>query len=155
MNRISADIGVEDLSFYYEEMVRANLVELEVETPKGKIVLKRCREESSVPAAAPAAVHHSAPRRKADPAPKAEAAHSHKVIASPIMGVFYRSSSPSSPPFVQDGGTVASGATLCIIEAMKVMNEIKADHGYRIVKILSENGKPVTKGQPLFHVEPL
>lgn len=149
MNRISADIGVEDISFYYEEMVRSNLVELEVETPKGKIVLRRCQTEAPVLPAAP--VHH-VHKRKSDPE---SVAQDYKVIASPIMGVFYRSSSPSSPALVQEGSTVAAGTTLCIIEAMKVMNEIKAEQGGKIVKILGENGKPVTKGQALFHIQPL
>ncbi len=70
------------------------------------------------------------------------------------MGVFYRSSSPQSPPLAKEGDVVAQGATLCIIEAMKVMNEIKSETRCKVVKILVENGKPVTKGQDLFHVEP-
>ncbi|MDI6757323.1 MAG: acetyl-CoA carboxylase biotin carboxyl carrier protein, partial [Endomicrobiia bacterium] len=76
-----------------------------------------------------------------------------KSIASPINGVFYRSSSPKSSPFVSEGDTVEPGKTLCVIEAMKVMNEIKADSRARILKILVENGVSVNQGQPIFIVD--
>ncbi len=74
-------------------------------------------------------------------------------ITSPINGVFYRASSPKSPPFVSEGDVVETGKTLCIIEAMKVMNEIKADSRMKILKILVENGKSVTQGEQIFIVE--
>lgn len=76
-------------------------------------------------------------------------------LQSPLAGIFYLSSSPARPPFVQEGDTVAVGMTMCIVEAMKVMNEIKADQRCRVVKILIENGKPVHAGQPLFLLQPL
>lgn len=76
-------------------------------------------------------------------------------ITSPITGVFYRSPSPSSPMFVKEGDVVDVGKTLCIIEAMKVMNEIKATEKVKILKILVENGSPITTGQSLFSVEKL
>lgn len=74
------------------------------------------------------------------------------VIASPMVGTFYRSSSPDSPPFVQIGSEVQSETVVCILEAMKVMNEIKAGCGGRIAEILVENNAPVEFGQPLFRV---
>ena len=77
------------------------------------------------------------------------------TITSPITGVFYRSPSPSSPMFVKEGDVVDVGKTLCIIEAMKVMNEIKATEKVKILKILVENGSPITSGQSLFSVEKL
>ncbi len=77
------------------------------------------------------------------------------TIKSPITGVFYRSPSPTSPMFVNEGDVVDSGKTLCIIEAMKVMNEIKASEKVKIVKILIENGQPVNAQQALFAVEKL
>ncbi|GHT50743.1 acetyl-CoA carboxylase biotin carboxyl carrier protein subunit [Endomicrobiia bacterium] len=76
-----------------------------------------------------------------------------KTIKSPITGVFYKSPSPSAPMFVNEGDVVEIGETLCIIEAMKVMNEIKATFKAKIVKILHENGKSVNSGQDLFEVE--
>ena len=77
------------------------------------------------------------------------------TITSPITGVFYRSPSPSSPMFVKEGDVVDIGKTLCIIEAMKVMNEVKATEKIKILKILVENGNPITAGQNLFSVEKL
>ena len=81
------------------------------------------------------------------PAPAGEA------ITSPLAGVFYRASSPSTPPFSKEGDTVEVGQTLCIVEAMKVMNEIKAEKRCKILKIGAENSRPVTAGQPLFWIE--
>ena len=75
-------------------------------------------------------------------------------ICSPMVGTFYRSPSPDSAPFVQVGDEVEPGQTLCIIEAMKLMNEIEAEQRGRIAKVLAENGQPVEFGQPLFLLEP-
>lgn len=76
-----------------------------------------------------------------------------ETIKTPIAGVFYKSPSPSSPVFVNEGDIVDIGKTICIIEAMKVMNEIKATFKAKILKVLVENGKPVNSGQDLFKVE--
>jgi len=73
-------------------------------------------------------------------------------VTSPFVGTFYRSPSPDAPPFVDIGSTVREGQTLCIIEAMKLMNEIEADVSGTIVEMLAENGKPVEFGQKLFRV---
>ena len=72
------------------------------------------------------------------------------IVKSPMVGTFYRSSSPDASPFVEVGATVAVGDTLCIIEAMKLLNEIESDHAGIIKKILVENGQPVEYGEPLF-----
>jgi acetyl-CoA carboxylase biotin carboxyl carrier protein len=72
------------------------------------------------------------------------------VVKSPMVGTFYRSATPGSSPFVEVGDTVEEGATLCIVEAMKLMNEIEADKSGVIKAILTENGQPVEFGQPLF-----
>jgi acetyl-CoA carboxylase biotin carboxyl carrier protein len=72
---------------------------------------------------------------------------------SPMVGMFYRSSKPSEPPFVSEGDSVEKGQVLCIIEAMKVMNEIKSERKGKVVKILAENGHPVEYGQHLFVIE--
>ncbi|OEG69875.1 hypothetical protein ATZ36_00395 [Candidatus Endomicrobiellum trichonymphae] len=76
-----------------------------------------------------------------------------ETIKTPIAGVFYRSPSPSSPVFINEGDIVDIGKTVCIIEAMKVMNEIKTTFKAKILKVLAENGKPVSSGQDLFEVE--
>ena len=91
------------------------------------------------PAAAPVA---SAPAAPAEP--------TGHVVKSPMVGTFYRSSAPGAPAFVEVGSTVKEGDTLCIIEAMKLLNEIDADISGTVTKILVENGQPVEFGQPLF-----
>jgi acetyl-CoA carboxylase biotin carboxyl carrier protein len=72
-----------------------------------------------------------------------------------MIGTFYRSSSPDKPSFVNVGDEIKPGSVLCIIEAMKLFNEIESEHSGRIVKILSENAKPVEYDQPLFLIEPI
>ena len=74
------------------------------------------------------------------------------IIKSPIVGTFYEAASPGSPAFVKEGDNVAVGQVLCIVEAMKLMNEIESDATGQIVKILVSNGQPVEYGQPLFKV---
>ncbi|OGS21410.1 MAG: hypothetical protein A2252_05390 [Elusimicrobia bacterium RIFOXYA2_FULL_39_19] len=76
-----------------------------------------------------------------------------KTIKSPINGMFYRSPSPTSAPYVKEGDTVDANATMCIIEAMKVMNEIKAEKRVKIVRIMVENGKPVNANQDIFAIQ--
>jgi len=76
-----------------------------------------------------------------------------KLIESPMVGTFYRAASPDSAPFVEEGGSVRKGQPLCIIEAMKMMNEIEAPAAGRVVKILCENGQPIQYGQPLLILE--
>jgi acetyl-CoA carboxylase biotin carboxyl carrier protein len=75
------------------------------------------------------------------------------TLKSPMVGTFYRSPSPGTPPFVEIGQTVAKGQTLCIIEAMKLLNEIESDAAGVVKAILTENGQPVEYGQPLFKIE--
>lgn len=76
-----------------------------------------------------------------------------EIVTAPIVGTFYRSPSPDSPPFVEEGSVVKAGATICIIEAMKVMNELEADFDMEIVNILVENGSMVEYGAPLLEVK--
>ena len=75
------------------------------------------------------------------------------TLKSPMVGTFYRAPSPGAPPFVEIGQSVSKGQTLCIIEAMKLLNEIESDHSGTIKAILVENGQPVEYGQPLFLIE--
>lgn len=104
--------------------------------------------------AAPVAVAVPPPAAAAAaPAPAAAAPDKSKIIESPIVGTFYRSSTPGSDAFVKVGSKVEADQTVCIIEAMKVMNEIKAEKSGVIKEILVENGEPVEFGQPLFVLE--
>ena len=97
-------------------------------------------ERALAPAAAPAAT---------------PAAVNQITVTSPIVGTFYRSSSPDKPAYVAVGDVVKNGQVLCIIEAMKLMNEIESESAGKVVQILVENGQPVEYGQPLFVIEPL
>ena len=83
----------------------------------------------------------------------AEPVTSGHTVKSPMVGTFYRSASPGAKPFVEIGGEVKEGEPICIIEAMKIMNEIEADKSGTIVKILAENGQPVEYGQSLIVIE--
>ena len=76
-----------------------------------------------------------------------------EVLNAPLMGIFFRGSTPSAPPFVKEGATVKKGDVICLIEAMKVFNEMRADFTCVITKVLVENGKPVKKGDALFAIE--
>jgi acetyl-CoA carboxylase biotin carboxyl carrier protein len=106
----------------------------------------------ALPAAAPAA---PAPVAASTPAAPAPAAASNLVtIKSPMIGTFYRSSSPDKPSFVNVGDEISAGSPVCIIEAMKLFNEIESEVSGKIVKILVENASPVEYDQPLFLVEP-
>jgi acetyl-CoA carboxylase biotin carboxyl carrier protein len=101
-------------------------------------------------AAAPAPVGAAPVAPVAEPAPSEPTGH---VLKSPMVGTFYRSANPNSAPFVEVGAVVKEGDTLCIIEAMKLMNEIEADASGIVKAILVENGQPVEYGQPLFVIE--
>ena len=76
-----------------------------------------------------------------------------EVIKAPLMGIFFRGSSPSAPPFVKEGAQVKKGEVICLIEAMKVFNEVRADFNCIIQKVLVENGKPIKQGDALFAIE--
>ena len=99
-------------------------------------------------AAAPVAAPAAAPAEAA--APAAPTGH---TVKSPMVGTFYRSSSPGAAPFIQIGSVVKEGDTLCIVEAMKILNEIESDKAGTVTQILCENGQAVEYGQPMFIIE--
>ncbi|MBW3660356.1 MAG: acetyl-CoA carboxylase biotin carboxyl carrier protein [Gemmatimonadetes bacterium] len=102
-------------------------------------------EPATAPGAAPPPVE-----AEAAPAEPEEAFHQ---VQSPMVGTFYRAPSPEAPPFVEVGDTVRSGQTLCILEAMKLMNELQSEVAGTVRKVLIENGEPVEYGQVLFEIE--
>ena len=125
-----------------------NLLELEISDADFEVKLVRQSRQ-------PAAVHHRpAPAPKAPAGPAAEPEGNLVPVKSPLAGVFYRSPSPQAPPFVKEGDMVTPERTVCIIEAMKVLNEINAGVSGKIVRILVENGKPISSGQSLYLVDP-
>jgi acetyl-CoA carboxylase biotin carboxyl carrier protein len=135
--------------------VAHDLAELEVET--GGVRVRVVRRHA--PAAAATAATQGAPSEpgalaQAESAERAALAEAGTVtIEAPMVGTFYRATNPETAPFVSEGDTIKEGQTLCIIEAMKLMNEIESKVTGRVVKIFVENAQPVEFGQPLFLVE--
>ena len=107
----------------------------------------------AMPMAAPVAAPALAASAPAAEAPAARPRTNEHVVTAPMVGTFYSASSPGSKPFVEIGDEVKVGQTLCIIEAMKMMNQIESDKGGRVTSIMARNGDPVEFGQPLFVVE--
>ncbi|MDB5879019.1 MAG: acetyl-CoA carboxylase biotin carboxyl carrier protein [Variovorax sp.] len=137
----------------------SNISELEITEAEGKVRIVKGGIAAPVQyvqtMAAPAAAQPAsaaAPAAEAAPASAPAAATGH-VVKSPMVGTFYRSSSPGAAAFVEVGSQVKEGETVCIIEAMKILNEIEADKSGTITQILGENGQAVEYGQPLFIIE--
>lgn len=136
----------------------SNVSELEITEADGKVRIVKAGAAPVVmmqaaPQAAPVAAAAAAPAAvEAAPvaAPAVETGH---IVTSPMVGTFYRASSPGAKSFAEVGDVVKEGQAVCIIEAMKIMNEIEADKDGTITKILVENGQPVEYGQPLFVIE--
>ncbi len=160
---------------WIENLVRlmetADLSEVEIDdSAKGmRVHLKRGAEPGAAPAAPivqlhPGAAPSAGPASAAGPlraapadgpaGPDADADEGTVPFLSPMVGTFYRSSSPEAEPFVSVGTRLSDDSVLCIIEAMKVMNEIKAETRGEVVSVLVENGEPVEFGQPLFLIRP-
>lgn len=144
--------------------------EIEIEEEGTKVRISKHHQNSSVvptfvpqiipqpqaipqPAADPQSTVVSRPIGSDTQPPKAEQKKYHEV-RSPIVGTFYRAPAPNADPYVQVGSVVQPGTVLCIIEAMKLMNEIESDVGGKVVNVLVENGRPVEYNQVLFEIEP-
>jgi len=136
----------------------SNIAELEITEAEGKVRIVKAGAaatpmvQATAPTA-PAAAAAPPAALEAPPAPAAPAEPEGKVIKSPMVGTFYRAASPGAKAFVELGDEIKEGLPVCIIEAMKIMNEIEADCSGRIKRILCENGQAVEFGQPLFIVE--
>jgi acetyl-CoA carboxylase biotin carboxyl carrier protein len=135
----------------------SNVSELEITEPEGKVRIVKgsgAAMQAPVPqiAAVPLASGPAPAAAAAVPAPAVEVPAGH-IVKSPMVGTFYRSASPGAKSFVEIGAPVKEGETICIIEAMKILNEIEADKSGTITQILCENGQAVEYGQPLFVIE--
>ncbi len=157
-----------ELKELIEFLIEKDIAEFELERGDVKVRIKRGHPPqvsmAGMPApqfvhmpsvAAPPAPEPHYPPPVTTPAPAVAAAEGEAgihFVKSPIVGTFYESPSPGSPPFIKVGDTVTDGQVLCIIEAMKLMNEIESDAAGEIVKVLVSNGQPVEYGQPLFGI---
>ncbi|APG25414.1 MULTISPECIES: acetyl-CoA carboxylase biotin carboxyl carrier protein [Syntrophotalea] len=157
-------MDIKDLRNLLKMVTNTDITEFEWEQGEERIVIKRGQVAGGMQAAAPSMVMSAAAVPVAPapgaavavtPAPAAEEEEGFETIESPIVGTFYRAPSPDSDPYVEVGSVIEKGQTLCIVEAMKLMNEIESEFKCRIVKILKENAQPVEYGEPLFLVEPL
>ena len=155
---------IKDIQKLLDFIAHSSLDEVNIETGEFKVSVKRNAVTTVVAAAAPAPVVTApvaaapapvAAAPVAAPAPTAKADDSkYLTIKSPMIGTFYRSGGPDKPSFVEVGDEVATGKVVCIVEAMKLFNEIESEVSGRIVKVLVENTTPVEYDQPLFLVEP-
>ena len=143
----------------------SNVSELEITEPEGKVRIVKSMGAVYMPAqnmgqpmmhmpvGAPTAPATATAAVASDAAALAPAVPDTHTITSPMVGTFYQCATPGSPPLVSVGDEVKLGQTVCIIEAMKIMNEIEADRSGRVARVLVENGKPVEYGQALFIIE--
>lgn len=153
-------MDVKEIKKFVDLMIRNDLCELEIQDGDTRLSLKRGSAE-----APPAVTFSQAPPVQLAPAASlaqpiapggtenpTQAEQKHESIVSPMVGTFYPSADPESPPFIQAGDSVAEETVVCIIEAMKVMNEIKAGLSGTVEKVLVKNGQAVEFGQPMFLV---
>ncbi|HHD10897.1 MAG TPA: acetyl-CoA carboxylase biotin carboxyl carrier protein [Deltaproteobacteria bacterium] len=144
---------IKDIRSLYRFMKNTDIEELELEDQRGRIRIKRwsagVKPEEAQRPATPEPLPEAAPPEKAAPEKKANI----KVITSPMVGTFYRAPAPDADPFVDVGSTVRAGQVVCIIEAMKIMNEVESEYTGKVVSVLVENGQPVEYGEPLFEIE--
>jgi acetyl-CoA carboxylase biotin carboxyl carrier protein len=141
-----------------ELLEESNIAELEIHEGEESVRISRTGSAGAAVVAAPQMM--AAPAPAAAPAaaapaeaPSAPAEISGHTVKSPMVGTFYRAPSPGAAPFVEEGQSVKVGDTLCIIEAMKLLNQIEADKAGTITAILADNGEPIEYGQPLFVIE--
>ncbi len=135
----------------------SNVSELEITEAEGKVRIVKGGQAMPMAPAMPVVQSMAMPAAAAPvmapPPAEATAPETGQIVKSPMVGTFYRSSGPNAKPFVEVGQAVKAGEPLCIIEAMKIMNEIESDATGTVTKILCENGQAVEFGQPLFVVE--
>jgi len=158
-------MDIKDLKVLVKMITDTDITEFEMESGEERIFLKRGSEPQVVQyqsapapvyaAAPPAAAIHPAHAAAPASAPAAAEDEVGERVSSPIVGTFYRAPSPDSPPFVEVGQIVEKGQIFCIVEAMKLMNEIEAEYRCKIVKICRENAEPVEYNDTLFIVEKL
>jgi acetyl-CoA carboxylase biotin carboxyl carrier protein len=156
-------MNLKELKELIEFLIEKEIAEFELERGDVKVRIKRAGEHMvmhghgdprffAVPPAAPP-VPESTPVVAAAPVKQAEEESLH-TVKSPIVGTYYETPSPGAPPFIKIGDTVVEGQVLCIVEAMKLLNEIESDVAGEVVKILATNGQPIEYGQELFAIRP-
>lgn len=136
-----------------ELLEESDVAEIEIHEGEESVRISRASSMPQAMFAAPMAAPQAAPVAAAAAVPEAPAAPKEPeghIIRSPMVGTFYRAPSPGAKPFVLEGQSVSSGETLCIIEAMKILNQIETDKSGKVVQVLVEDGQPVEYNEPLF-----
>jgi acetyl-CoA carboxylase biotin carboxyl carrier protein len=155
-------MDIKDLKLLIKMITETDITEFELDNSDEKIVIRRGPRTEYINVAAPSAQVYAAPQHTAVPVASATvavssaaapAAESGETVNSPIVGTFYRAPAPDAASYVEIGQVVEKGQVLCIVEAMKLMNEIEAEYRCKIVKICKENAQAVEFGDPLFVVE--
>jgi acetyl-CoA carboxylase biotin carboxyl carrier protein len=158
-------MDIKDLKVLIKMVTETDVTEFEMESAEEKIVIKRGRGQEIIHVTSPAQSYAPPVSLPASPAPAAPMSgevakvapinDKYETITSPIVGTFYRSPSPDSAPYVEVGSLVEKGQVFCIVEAMKLMNEIESEFKCKIIECLKENAQAVEYGDPLFIVERL
>ncbi len=154
---MSNEISNEDIKEFVRLAVESGVAEIEVQRGDNRVRIRRTPDAHAPPPlpAQPAAVRASEVQIAPAPPPPATAPPSNDyIVKSPIVGTYYDQANPSSPPFVRVGDTVEPGQVLCIIESMKLMNEIESEVSGVVVNKLMESGRPVEYGEALFTIRP-
>jgi acetyl-CoA carboxylase biotin carboxyl carrier protein len=146
-------MDLKELKALLRLMEGADLEELEVQEGDKRVRLRRRTSVAPAPAHSPMFAQ-AGTTIPAGPAVAVADTSGLVPIQSPMVGTFYRSPAPGAEPYVKEGDPVRKGMVVCIVEAMKLMNEIESEVNGRLVKVVAENGKPVEFGQPLFLVDP-
>jgi acetyl-CoA carboxylase biotin carboxyl carrier protein len=154
-------MDIKDLKLLVKMITETDITEFELDNSEEKIVIRRGPKTEYINVAAPATQMFTAASQMAAPVASAVSASAAAVVAaetgetinSPIVGTFYRAPAPDAAPYVEVGQVVEKGQVLCIVEAMKLMNEIEAEFRCKIVKIRKENAQAVEFGDPLFVIE--
>ena len=156
-------IDIRKLKELVRLMTASDLTELDLRDKDEQVTIRRATPQVAPHVVHAAPVMHHAPVAAPAPAPAAPAASAPAApaadeglvaIESPMVGTFYASPSPDKPPFVSVGGQVGPNSVVCLVEAMKIFNEIKAERGGTVAKILVKSGQAVEFGQPLFMIKP-
>ena len=148
-------MNLKEIKDILELIKGSDVSELEIVRGDSSLRLRRGAAHEVRPAPPVSASAAAAPRAEEAPATPKETAKpkaAYKEVVSPIVGTFYRAPAPDAAPFVEVGQRVSKGQVLCIVEAMKIMNQIESDTGGTVIAILVENAQPVAYGQPLFHI---
>jgi len=147
-------VNYKEIKELIDLIAATDVAEIEVERSGTRIRIRRQEKERAVAEVRKAAPPPPAPQGRTEEAPPAPPEADGEVLRAPLVGTFYRSPGPDTKPYAEVGDRVEKGQVLCIIEAMKLMNEIEAEYPGVIREALAENGQPVEYGQPLFRIDP-